>query len=315
MERTLTPGHLSRISEPTLRRLPGYYRYFRDLQTSGAQLVSCAMVGRDLSIDPTLVRKDLESIAAVGRRRVGFVLSDLVRGIETSLGYNGLNRAFLMGAGNLGTALLGYKKFREYGLQIVAVFDAAPSSVGERLHDLEVQPLERLPELAREWNPQIGIVTVPVAHAQQAVNLLVENGIRAIWNFAPVRVQVPPDVIVQSEDSLPFARHVVLQAGHEAAGRPPELAPLVAPALRSAASGTGVDASLDIYTYMAQTMTNVIAKIRHAELARWVEEVALQCRPDRIQLCDGSKREYRPDGPPHGAAGQRHSTEFREEAE
>ena len=199
MERIPTPG-LSRISEPTLRRLPGYYRYFRDLQTSGAQLVSCAMVGRDLSIDPTLVRKDLESIAAVGRRRVGFVLSDLVRGIENSLGYKGLNRAFLMGAGNLGTALLGYKKFREYGLQIVAVFDAAPSRVGERLHDLEVQPLERLPELAREWNAQIGIVTVPVARAQQAVNLLVVNGIRAIWNFAPVRVQVPPDVIVQSED-------------------------------------------------------------------------------------------------------------------
>jgi redox-sensing transcriptional repressor len=200
MERTPTPGHLAKISEPTLRRLPGYYRYFRELQTSGALLVSCAMVGRDLSIDPTLVRKDLESIAAVGRRRVGFVLSDLVRGIENSLGYNGLNRAFLMGAGNLGTALLGYKKFREYGLQIVAVFDAAPSRVGERLHDLEVQPLERLPELAREWNAQIGIVTVPVAHAQQAVNLLVANGIRAIWNFAPVRVQVPPDVIVQSED-------------------------------------------------------------------------------------------------------------------
>lgn len=200
MERTLTPAPVSRISEPALRRLPGYYRYFRDLQSSGAQLVSCAMVGRDLSIDPTLVRKDLESIAAVGRRRVGFVLTDLVRGIEASLGYKGVNRAFLMGAGNLGTALLGYKKFRDYGLQIVAAFDPAPARVGEQIHDLEVQPLERLPELAREWNAQIGIVTVPVAHAQEAVNLLVGNGVHAIWNFAPVRVQVPPDVIVQSED-------------------------------------------------------------------------------------------------------------------
>ena len=200
MERTLTPGPVSKISEPALRRLPGYYRYFRDLQSSGAQLVSCAMVGRDLSIDPTLVRKDLESIAAVGRRRVGFVLTDLVRGIEASLGYKGVNRAFLMGAGNLGTALLGYKKFRDYGLQIVAAFDPAPARVGEQIHDLEVQPLERLPELAREWNAQIGIVTVPVAHAQEAVNLLVGNGVHAIWNFAPVRVQVPPDVIVQSED-------------------------------------------------------------------------------------------------------------------
>lgn len=188
------------IPEPTLRRLPGYYRYFRDLQATGAQLVSCALVGRDLSLDPTLVRKDLESIAVVGRRRVGFTISELLRGIESSLGYGGINRAFLLGAGNLGAALLGYKKFSEYGLQIVAVFDAAPSRVGERLHDLEVQPLERLPELAREWNPQIGIITVPADRAQKAVDLVVANGIHAIWNFAPVRVQVPADVIVQSED-------------------------------------------------------------------------------------------------------------------
>jgi len=188
------------IPEPTLRRLPGYYRYFRDLQSTGAQLVSCALVGRDLFLDPTLVRKDLESISAVGKRRVGFVLADLVSSIEKRLGYGGLNRAFLMGTGSLGTALLGYKKFREYGLEIVAAFDAAASRVGERLQDLEVQPLDRLPELAREWNPQIGIVTVPADHAQEAVDLLVANGIRAIWNFAPVRVQVPPGVIVQRED-------------------------------------------------------------------------------------------------------------------
>jgi redox-sensing transcriptional repressor len=200
MERPTTSGPASRITEPTLRRLPGYYRYFQELQATGAQLVSCAMVGRDLSLDPTLVRKDLESIAAVGKRRIGFVLSDLIRGIELNLGFNGVNRAFLMGAGSLGSALLGYKKFREYGLQIVAAFDASPARVGERLYDLEIQPLERLPELAREWNAQIGIVTVPAPRAQEAVNLLVANGIHAIWNFAPVRVQVPPDVIVQSED-------------------------------------------------------------------------------------------------------------------
>jgi redox-sensing transcriptional repressor len=176
------------IPEPTLRRMPGYYRYLRDLQASGAQLVSCATVGRDLSLDPTL------------GRRVGFTISELLHGIEISLGYGGGNRAFLLGAGNLGAALLGYKKFREYGLQIVAAFDADPARVGERLSDLEVQPLDRLPELAHEWNPQIGIVTVPADRAQKATDLLVANGIRAIWNFAPVRVQVPPHVIVQSED-------------------------------------------------------------------------------------------------------------------
>ncbi len=196
MERAAKTG----IPEPTLRRMPGYYRYLRDLQASGAQLISCATVGRDLSLDPTLVRKDLESISVVGRRRVGFTISELLHGIEICLGYDGGNRAFLLGAGNLGAALLGYKKFREYGLQIVAVFDADSSLVGERVSDLEIQPLDRLPELAREWSPQIGIVTVPADRAQNATDLLVANGIRAIWNFAPVRVQVPPDVIVQSED-------------------------------------------------------------------------------------------------------------------
>jgi redox-sensing transcriptional repressor len=188
------------IPEPTLRRLPGYYRYFRELQITGADAVSCAMVGRDLELDPTTVRKDLESIAVVGRRRVGFYISELLRGIELSLGYNGANRAFLMGAGSMGTALLGYKRFRDYGLEIIAAFDADPSRVGERVHGMEVQPIDRLPELAREWNPQIGIVTVPADKAQGAVDLLVANQIQAIWNFAPIRVKVPEDVIVQSED-------------------------------------------------------------------------------------------------------------------
>ena len=191
---------IHRIPEPTLRRLPGYYRYFLGLQHAGANLVSCALVGRDLALDPTLVRKDLEAIEAVGRRRVGFVLTDVIHAIQAHLGYNGINSAFLIGAGNLGAALLGYKKFRDFGLEIIAAFDASPSRVGERIHGLEILPAERLPELAREFHPRIGIVTVPAEHAQAAVDLLVSNGMDAIWNFAPVRVQVPPHVIVQSED-------------------------------------------------------------------------------------------------------------------
>jgi redox-sensing transcriptional repressor len=184
------------------------------------------MVGRDLDLDPTTVRKDLESIAVVGRRRVGFYISELLRGIELSLGYNGANRAFLMGAGSMGTALLGYKKFREYGLEVVAAFDGDPAKVGQRIHEIEVQPLDRLPELAREWNPQIGIVTVPADKAQGAVDLLVANGVQAIWNFAPIRVKVPDDVIVQSEDlyrSLATLSYkLVLKQQHSQAPSAPE---------------------------------------------------------------------------------------------
>ena len=200
MEPVAHPAKPARIPEPTLRRLAGYYRYFRDLQARGAHSVSCVAVGDELDLEPTLVRKDLESISIVGRRRVGFTLSELIAGIEANLGYNGLNRGFLVGAGNLGTALLRYRQFRQYGLEIVAAFDTASSRVGERIGDLDVRHLRDLPELARDSQPQLGIVTVPAEEAQYVVDLLIGNGVVAIWNFAPVTLRVPPAVIVQNED-------------------------------------------------------------------------------------------------------------------
>jgi len=220
MQRAVQAGRVSRIAEPTLRRLAGYYRYFRDLQTRGAVSVSCHVVGDELALDPTLVRKDLESISIVGRRRVGFAVAELIAGIEAHLGYNGLNRAFLVGAGSLGTALLGYKKFKQYGMEIVAAFDVAPSRVGERVGDLEICHLGALPGLAREYQPQLGIVTVPAEEAQQVADLLIGNGIGAIWNFAPVNLRVPSEVIVQNEDlyrSLATLSHRLVMK-HESAG-------------------------------------------------------------------------------------------------
>src|SRR5689334_841073 len=178
----LNIGKRSRIPEPTLRRLAAYYRYFRTLQEMGVQLISCVAVGEHFALDPTTVRKDLESISMVGRRRVGFSLPELIAGIETHLGYNGINRAFLVGAGSLGTALLGYRKFRECGLDIVAAFDAAPSRIGERIYQVLVQPVSSLPDAAAQLRPQLGIVTVPAEEAQKVVDLLIANGVTAIWN-------------------------------------------------------------------------------------------------------------------------------------
>ena len=198
MERVTPTGR--RIPEPTLRRLAGYYRYFRDLQARGAQSVSSSAVGEALAIDPTLVRKDLESIAMAGRRRVGFTVSDLIAGIEAYLGYNGLHRTFLVGAGTLGAAILKHWKFRQYGLEIVAAFDIAPDRVGEEIGGLTISHLDTLSELAAHDRPQLGIVTVPADAAQGVADLLVANGIAAIWNFAPVTLRVAPGVIVQDED-------------------------------------------------------------------------------------------------------------------
>ena len=189
-----------RIPDATLHRLPAYHHYFQSLNTKGIASISCSTVGRDLNLDPTQVRKDLESIAMVGKPKVGFAVPQLVDAIEALLGYKETNQAFLVGAGSLGTALLGYERFRRFGLQIVGVFDVDSARIGTRVHGIEIQPLAWLSDLANQMNVRLGIITVPATAAQSVADLMVRSGIKAIWNFAPVSLRLPSDVIVQDED-------------------------------------------------------------------------------------------------------------------
>jgi redox-sensing transcriptional repressor len=211
-----------RIPEPTLHRLHGYYRYFQGLEHRGIASVSCSAIGRDLSMDPTLVRKDLESIAMAGRPGVGFSVTELIPGIGAFLGYNGSKRAILAGAGSLGTALLGYRKFAEFGLRVVAAFDNSPLRVGESLHEIEVRHINGLPEFAREMDIHLGIITVPAEAAQRVADQMVRGGIRAIWNFAPANLRVPEKIVVQNEDlynSLAALSHrLAVKLGEEIRG-------------------------------------------------------------------------------------------------
>jgi redox-sensing transcriptional repressor len=200
MDNAPSQGAAFRVPERTLRRLPSYYRYFQTLQDQGTAFVSCRVVGQALNLDPTLVRKDLESIAMTGRPRMGFPIAELVPGIGAILGYNGTTRACLAGAGSLGTALLGHRRFRQFGMQIVAAFDVAPSRVGTSLHEVPVKPLGHLPAYTKRHQVRLGIITVPAEQAQRVADLMVEGGISAIWSFAPARLRVPAGVMVQYED-------------------------------------------------------------------------------------------------------------------
>jgi redox-sensing transcriptional repressor len=188
------------VPEPTLKRLPLYHRFLKEWQTSGRETVSCPDIGHDLGLDPTQVRKDLESVGVVGRPRIGYVLTNVIEELERFLGWNNINDAFLVGAGSMGSALLGYRKFEQCGLKIVTAFDLDPSKTGTKIHGKHVLPLEKLANLAQRMHILIGIITVPAAEAQAVADLMVEGGIRAIWNFAPVRLHVPEHVIVHNED-------------------------------------------------------------------------------------------------------------------
>ena len=188
------------IPEASLRRLPVYYRRLQEMMTAGAAQVSCAELARVLGLDPTQVRKDIEMTGIVGKPRVGYPLGDLVHWIENFLGWNRPKQAVLAGAGSLGSALLGYEKFRRHGMRIVAVFDIDPEKIGQRIHGLEVQPLMFVPDFVRQKHALVGVIATPAAAAQSVADLMVMGGIRAIWNFAPAHIQVPARVILQNED-------------------------------------------------------------------------------------------------------------------
>ncbi|HWH68278.1 MAG TPA: redox-sensing transcriptional repressor Rex, partial [Candidatus Sulfotelmatobacter sp.] len=144
--------------------------------------------------------KDLEAAGINGRPRIGYATASVVDGIEEFLGWKNSNEAFLVGAGSMGSALLGYSKFEECGLKIVAAFDTDPAKIGIPIHGKHVLPLEKLSVLAQRMHVLIGIITVPAAYAQEVADLLVAGGIRAIWNFAPIRLRLPDHIIVRNED-------------------------------------------------------------------------------------------------------------------
>lgn len=186
------------VPEPTLRRLPCYYHYLVRLRDAGQEMVSASQIGEHLDVHHTQVRKDLAYTGSQGRPKVGHRVAELIQSIETFLNWNNSTDAFLVGAGSLGTALLGYEGFSKAGVRIVAAFDRDPKKAGRKLHGISVLPMDKLEDLARRMHIAIAILTVPAEGAQEVASALVRGGVRAIWNFAPVPLSVPEGVIVES---------------------------------------------------------------------------------------------------------------------
>lgn len=197
MVTTDKPTH---IPEPTLRRLPSYHHLLMALANEGQEYVSCSVIGRALSLDPTQVRKDIALTGIEGKPKVGYDLHELMASIEDFLGWNDTKQAFLVGVGHMGQALLGYQQFNQYGMEIVAAFDNDPAKLGQVYSGREVLPLSKLANLARRMHILLGIITTPAESAQYVADQMVAGGIQGIWNFAPVSIDTPQGVIVQDVD-------------------------------------------------------------------------------------------------------------------
>ena len=186
------------VSIHTMKRLPTYLNYLKSLDED--RNVSSTEIAKALGLNDVQVRKDLSAVTSGGRPRVGYSVKSLIADLKEFLGYNAINEAVLIGAGNLGRALMSYRGFEEYGLRIVAGFDLCSQSVELDSVTKPILPLEELPSFCRANGIRIGIVTTPAKAAQGACDLLIESGIKAVWNFAPAHVSVPEGVLVQNEN-------------------------------------------------------------------------------------------------------------------
>ena len=201
---------LRQFSAPLIRRLPEYHAYLESVIKS-SQTISSTAIASYLNIDPIVVRKDLEHVGAKGRPKIGFVVGELLSTIHKYMGWGKLDDLVIAGCGSLGSALLGYDGFSKRGFKFVVGFDNDPSKTGTVINGVSIYPLSKLVNLVRRLHIEVGVIAVPPAAAQEVADLMIEGGIRGIWNFSPSALNVPKGVIVQQEDLITSL--VILQKG------------------------------------------------------------------------------------------------------
>ncbi len=187
------------ISKSVLKRLPIYLSYLKSLPKDSFTNISATALANALGMGEVQVRKDLAMVSDGGRPKVGYLRESLIDDISQFLGYDNTTDAILVGAGKLGQALLGYGGFDAYGLNILAAFDVNP--IAEKTEEGKpILPMEALEDFCRTNKILMGIITVPAAYAQQVCDKLIACGIKAIWTFAPVHLDVPDNILVQNEN-------------------------------------------------------------------------------------------------------------------
>jgi len=191
-----------KFSEKVINRLTLYHCILTDYIEKNIEFISSPQIAALLKIDDSQVRKDISLLNNVGKCRVGYIVKDLKRNIEKTLGFEKPKDAFIIGAGNLGSALAKYGNFSNYGLNVLALFDNDTLKVGMKVNDKEVFHISKLPNLAQRLSVEIAIMTVPREFAQKTADFLVESNIKYIWNFTPTVLSVPADIQVWNENLM-----------------------------------------------------------------------------------------------------------------
>ena len=187
-------------SRATVDRLPLYFRTLRLIRSEGSEIVSSEELGRRIGVTPEQIRKDLASFGAFGKKGVGYHVAELVNNISQILGLDRKWNIAIIGVGHLGWALANYRNFASLGFHLTALFDQNPAIVGQLINGVDVLSVADLETTVASRNIQIGVIAVPAGEAQAVADRLVAAGVHGIWNFAPVRIRVPDNVQIVSED-------------------------------------------------------------------------------------------------------------------
>ena len=186
------------ISPAVIKRLPRYYRYLGDLLKSGIDRISSKELSERMQVTASQIRQDLNNFGGFGQQGYGYNVEYLYNEIAKSLGLDKDYNLIIVGAGNLGTAITNYTDFAKRGFYVKQVFDIKPELIGKKIGDIEILGMDSLPDYIKNNQVDIAAITVPKEMATETAAKLVKCGIKAIWNFAPVDLRLPKDVIVET---------------------------------------------------------------------------------------------------------------------
>lgn len=184
------------VSDAVIRRLPGYYRHLRELEASGVTQISSQELGKRMQLTPSQIRQDINCFGGFGRQGYGYKVSELKEHIGEILGMDRMHKVIILGAGSIGSAVARYPTFSREGFDTVAMFDVAEDKVGSRVGNIPVFPMDDLESFLSDNKVDIAVLALPAAVAQDTLNRLYTGGVRAVWNFAPIDLNHPEEMIV-----------------------------------------------------------------------------------------------------------------------
>ena len=211
------PEKIKVLKLPTIRRLPLYLHLLENHQEAGEETISSNDLAKQMDLEQIVIRKDLSVTGIVGKPRIGYNVDELIAAIRKFIQWDTSQEAILVGAGHLGSALLRYTGFENMGVSIPVAFDSDPAVIDTRVGDTKVYPIDKMEYMIKRIGWKMAILCVPAQVAQEVADHLVDAGITAIWNFAPIQLQLPNHVVIQQENlSSGLAVLRVKQASNEA---------------------------------------------------------------------------------------------------